>query len=84
MNYSKIDKKMLVDTLLKNSGKQIFLKAVENVYINPKYPENHNIYVADKNRGYVKKYNDGRWETNNLQIIDILINNFIDYLQIIN
>ena len=82
IDYSKIDKNMMMNTLLKNSGKQIYLKAIENVYINPKCPENHNIYVADKNRGYIKKYNNERWETDNLKIIDLLINNFINYYKL--
>jgi hypothetical protein len=39
---------------LQNTGKQIYLKAIENIFVNPKKPENHNLYIADKNRGYVK------------------------------
>jgi hypothetical protein len=82
IDYSKIDKKMLLNTLVKNTGKQIYLKAIENIYINPKIPQNHSIYIADKNRGYVKKYNNGRWETDSLNIIDLLINNFVDYYKL--
>jgi hypothetical protein len=82
IDYSKIDKKMLINTLVQNTGKQIYLKAIENVYINPECPQNHSIYVADKNRGYIKKYNNGRWETDNLNIIDLLINNFVDYYKL--
>jgi hypothetical protein len=82
MDYSKIDKKQLINTILQNSGKQIYLKAIENIFVNPEKPENHNLYIADKNRKYVKKYNNGRWETDNLGIIDLLINNFVDYYKL--
>ena len=52
------------------------------MFVNPEKPENHNLYIADKNRQYVKKYNDGRWNTDNFNIIDLLINNFIDYYKL--
>jgi DNA repair exonuclease SbcCD ATPase subunit len=82
MDYSKIDPKQLINTILQNTGKQIYLKAIENIFVNPEKPENHNLYIADKNRQYVKKYNDGRWNTDNFNIIDTLINNFIDYYKL--
>ena len=82
MDYSKIDKKQLINTLMHNTGKQIYLKVIENLFVNPEKPENHNLYIADKNRKYVKKYNDGRWETDDLKIIDMLINNFVDYYKL--
>ena len=47
------------NNLLKEIGKIIYLKTIKNVYLNPEKPENHNIYVADKNRGLVKVYNNG-------------------------
>jgi hypothetical protein len=82
MDYSKINKNQLLNTILQNTGKQIYLKAIENMFVNPEKPENHNLYIADKNRQYVKKYNDGRWNTDNFNIIDLLINNFIDYYKL--
>ena len=81
-DYSKIDKTKLINTLVKEQGKFIYLKAIENLYLDPSKPENHNIYIADKNRGYVKKYNNGRWETDNMSIIDMIINNFVDYYKL--
>ncbi len=41
-------------------------------------PENHNIYAVDKNRGYAKIYNDGRWQTQNINIIDAIINKVVE------
>lgn len=38
--------------------------------------------MSDKNRGYIKKYNDGRWNTDNLTMIETLINNFVDYYKL--
>jgi len=44
MDYSKIDKNQLLNTILQNTGKQIYLKAIENMFVNPEKPENHNLY----------------------------------------
>lgn len=52
------------------------------MFLNPEKPENHNIYVADKNRGYAKIYNDGRWQTQNINIIDTIINKVVDYYKL--
>jgi hypothetical protein len=68
--------------LLKETGKFIYLKTVENMFLNPEKPENHNIYVADKNQGYAKIYNDGRWQTQNINIIDTIINKVVDYYKL--
>jgi len=70
------------NNLLKEQGKNIYLKTIENMYLNPTKPENHNIYIADKNRGYAKIYNNGRWETKNINIIDTILNNVVDYYKI--
>jgi hypothetical protein len=70
------------NNFLKEQGKNIYLKTIENVYLNPKKPENHNIYIADKNRGYAKIYNDGRWETKDINVINIILNNVVDYYKI--
>ncbi len=82
MDYSKINPNTLINTMLKNTGRNIYLMAIENTFANPEKPQNHNLYVNDKNRGYVKKYNDGRWQTDNLTIIETLINNFVDYYKL--
>ena len=82
MDYSKIDKKQLLNTLIQNSGKQIYLKAIEDLFVNPEKPENHNLYIADKNRKYVKKYNNGRWDTGDFNVIDMIIDNFVDYYKL--
>ncbi len=78
MDLSTIDKKYLITTLLNQTGKQIILKAVKDCFVNPSKPENHNIFIADKNRKYVRTYNDGKWNTNNFNVIDTIINNFVD------
>ena len=70
------------NNLLKETGKFIYLKTVENMFLNPEKPENHNIYVADKNRGYAKIYNDGRWQTQNINIIDTIINKVVEYYKL--
>ena len=78
MDLSTIDKKYLINTLLNQTGKQIILKAIKDCFVNPSKPENHNIFIADKNRKYVRTYNDGKWNTDNFKIIDTIINNFVD------
>jgi hypothetical protein len=49
-NYNDLDNKLFLEPMLKEIGKQIFLKQIQNVYINPDLPQNHNIVVTDKNR----------------------------------
>ena len=78
VDYSKIDKKYLINTLLKETGKKIFLKTIKDIFINPEKPENHNIYISDKNRKYLKIYNDGKWITNDFKIIDTIIENIVN------
>ncbi len=82
MNYSQINPNTLINTMLKNTGRNIYLMAIEDTFANPQKPQNHNLYISDKNRGYIKKYNDGRWNTDNLTIIETLINNFVDYYKL--
>ena len=65
----------------KNSN-QIYLKPIENVYLNPEKPENHNFYVADKNRKIIKVYNNNRWKSENFDVIDEIINIIVDYYRI--
>ena len=72
----------MINTMLKNTGRNIYLMAIEDTFANPEKPQNHNLYVSDKNRGYIKKYNDGRWNTDNLTMIETLINNFVDYYKL--
>jgi hypothetical protein len=78
VDYSKIDKKYLINTLLKENGKKIFLKTIKDFFVNPEKPENHNIYISDKNRKHLKIYNDGKWNTNDFKIIDTIIENIIN------
>jgi len=75
MNLSKIDKELFIQPLLNDKiiNKQKILKIIENIYINEKYPEYHNIIVTDKNRGYLKIYNNGEWKTYNFEPINTLI-----------
>ena len=81
MNYSNMDKKLFINPLLnmKLFGKEIILKMIENIYINDAYPEYQNIIITDKNRGYVKVYNNGRWQTNNIHTINFVLNGIIEH-----
>jgi len=78
MDYSKINLKNLIKTLIKEQGKQIFLKTIQDIFVNPEKPENHNIYIADKNIKYVKVYNDKKWITDDFKIIDKIIENLVN------
>jgi len=79
MDYSNIDKKLFINPLLnmKLYGKEIILKMIENIYINESYPEYQNIIITDKNRGYVKVYNNGKWKTNDINIINLVLDGII-------
>jgi hypothetical protein len=81
MNYSNMDKKLFTNPLLnmKLFGKEIILKMVENIYINEAHPEYQNIIITDKNRGYVKVYNNGKWQTNNINTINLVLDGIIEH-----
>jgi len=76
MNLEEVDKKLFIQPMINGNyqGKQILLKTIENIYINEEHPEYHNLIITDKNRGYVKVFNNGKWKTDNIK----LINNVID------
>ena len=59
-------------------GKSIYVKTVENIYLNS--TENHNIYVAGKNRQIVKIFNNGIWLSKNMIIIDNFINDVFNII----
>lgn len=78
MDLTKIDKKLFIQPLLHGIGKQKILKTIENVYINEDYPEHHNIVITDKNRGYLKIYENGEWKTYDFNLINTLIDNVLN------
>jgi hypothetical protein len=81
MNYNKIDKKLFIGPILdrKLFGKAIILKMIENIYINESLPEYQNLVITDKNRGYVKVFNNGKWKTDNLNIINLVLNGIVEH-----
>lgn len=83
IDYNSLDKKLFIDPILNQIGKQIFLKMIKNVYINPNLPQNHNLVITDKNRGYVKKYIDGKWETDDIKLINMVLNDIIEHSKLI-
>ena len=59
------------------------MKTIKNIFLNPEKPENHNIYIADKSRGFVKVYNNGLWETKNMSlIVDKIIDSVVEYFNL--
>lgn len=58
-------------------GKSIILQMIENIYINEAHPEYQNLIITDKNRGYIKIYNNGKWKTDNVHTINIVIDGII-------
>ena len=60
MNLNNVDKNLFINPLMNSRliGKGIILKMIENIYINVNLPEYQNIIITDKNRGYVKIYNN--------------------------
>jgi hypothetical protein len=85
VNYNNIDKKLFVNPILdrKLFGKAIILKMIENIYINESLPEYQNVIITDKNRGYVKIYNNGRWKTDNIKTIDLVLDGIIEHSKVI-
>ena len=76
-----VDKKLFTNPLLNSrlQGKFIILQMIENVYINELHPEYQNIMITDKNRGYVKIYNNGKWKTDNIETINMIIDGIISH-----
>ena len=74
-NFDDTKCEVIIQNLLKYMGKSIYLKTVEDIYLNN--TTNHNIYVADKNRQIVKIFNNGIWQSKNMIIIDKIIDNIV-------
>ena len=68
-NFDNTKCEVVIQNLLKYIGKSI--------YLNNEKPENHNIYVADKNRQIVKIFNNGIWQSKNMTVIDKIIDNIV-------
>lgn len=77
--YDSMDNKLFLEPMLKEIGKQIFLKMIKNVYLNPELPQNHNIVITDKNRQICKIYNNNRWITTDINMINNLLSRIIYY-----
>lgn len=79
LDLEEIDKKLFIQPMMnaRLQGKFIILQMIENVYINKTHPEYQNIMITDKNRGYVKIYNNGKWKTDNINIMNIVIDGII-------
>ena len=79
-NFDDTKCEVVIQNLLKYIGKSIYLKTVEDIYLNNE--TNHNIYVADKNRQIVKIWNDGIWQSKNMIVIDKIIDNIVKQFNI--
>ena len=79
-NFDDTKCEVFIKNLLKYIVKSIYVKTVEDIYLNN--VENHNIYVADKNRGIIKIWNDGIWQSKNTIIIDEIINSVVEYFNL--
>jgi len=79
-NFDDTKCEVFIKNLLKYMGKSIYVKTVEDIYLNN--VENHNIYVADKNRQIIKIWNDGIWQSKNMIIIDKIIDNIVKQFNI--
>jgi hypothetical protein len=79
-NFDDTKCEVVIKNLLKYMGKSIYLKTVEDIYLNN--TENHNIYVADKNRQIVKIWNNGIWQSKNMIVIDQIIDNIVKQFNI--
>jgi len=81
LNLEELDKKLFTNPLLnpRLQGKFIILQMIENVYINEAHPEYHNLIITDKNRGYIKIYNNGKWKTDNINTINMIIDGIVSH-----
>jgi hypothetical protein len=82
-NFNDTNYKGNFNNLLKEKGKSIYLQTLRNVFLNPQKPENHTFYIADKSRGLAKIYNNGLWETKNMNlIVDKIIDSVVEYFNL--
>ena len=82
-NFNDTNYKDNFNNLLKEKGKSIYLQTLRNVFLNPQKPENHTFYIADKSRGLAKIYNNGLWETKNMNlIVDKIIDSVVEYFNL--
>jgi len=81
-NFNKTSYEGIIKNLLKYIGKSIYINTIKDIYLNNEKPENHNIYVADKNRGIVKIWNDGIWQSKNMIVIDQIIDNIVKHFNL--
>jgi hypothetical protein len=81
LDYDVMDKKLFIQPIMnaRLQGKFIILQMIENVYINDAHPEYQNIMITDKNRGYVKIYNNGRWKTDNIDTMNMIIDGIVSH-----
>jgi hypothetical protein len=81
MDYNNFDKKLFIEPIMdrKLFGKAIILKMIENIYINENLPECQNLVITDKNRGYVKVFNNGKWKTDNLNTINLILGGIVEH-----
>lgn len=81
LDYNNIDKKLFIQPILDHKlfGKSVILQMIENIYINENHPEYQNLIITDKNRGYVKIYNNGKWKTDNINMINMVIDGIITH-----
>lgn len=77
-NYDQMDK-LFLEPMIKEMGKQIFLKMIKNVYINPDLPQNHNIVVTDRNRQICKTHDGERWHTTDINIVNDLVDRIVTH-----
>ena len=79
MKLEDVDKKLFIQPIMNTRlyGKAIILQMIENIYINEAYPEYQNFIITDKNRGYIKIYNEGKWKTDDIQMINFVIDGII-------
>lgn len=78
-NFDDLDNKLFLEPMMKEIGKQIFLKMIKNVYINPDLPQNHNIVITDKNRQICKIHDGERWTTTDMTTITDLFGRIVEY-----
>lgn len=79
-DISRIDKNELVNIL--TYGFRSTLKLTESLHFNPKYPEYHNIYIANMKSKYAMVYNGESWDlVNKNQLIDTIYDDKRAYIE---
>jgi hypothetical protein len=78
-NLNQIPNKVLLDAIRKGQGVSHITNIIESIYLNPNFPENHNIYISDINRQKCMIHDGFKWILSDINKIYDMISRVISF-----